>query len=167
MLQAKVDDCNKELNDVKAQMKGKKGPAYRMQQQKALQILKRRKMYEQQLGMSQNQQFNVDQVQFTSDTIQDTIATANALKAATEVQKEQMKKLDMNKLEDVYDDLADLMAEQEEINDVLGRDFQVGNYDEGELMDGRHDPLTPRRAERAGRRDPRGGVERRLSLIHI
>ena len=136
-MQAKVDECNKELNAVKEQMKGKKGPAYRQYQQKALQILKRRKMYEQQLGVTQNQQFNVDQVQFTSETIQDTIATANALKAATEVQKEQMKKLDLNKLEDVYDDLADLMAEQEEINDVLGRDFQVGNYDENELMDGK------------------------------
>ena len=58
------------------------------------------------------------------------------------MQKEQMKKLDLNKLEDVYDDLADLMAEQEEINDVLGRDFQVGNYDENELMDGNRPRIT-------------------------
>ena len=106
-------------------------------------------------------------MQFTSETIQDTIATANALKAATEVQKEQMKKLDMNKLEDVYDDLADLMAEQEEINDVLGRDFQVGNYDEEELMDGSQENAThilllllSYRAKRVRRRDSCRGVER-------
>ena len=35
-----------------------------------------------------------------------------ALKDATEVQKQQMKNLDMDKLEDLYDDLADLMADQ-------------------------------------------------------
>ena len=108
-------------------------------------------------------------MQFTSETIQDTIATANALKAATEVQKEQMKKLDMNKLEDVYDDLADLMAEQEEINDVLGRDFQVGNYDEEELMDGSQEIGTAThisllllscRTKRVRRRDSCRGVER-------
>ena len=106
-------------------------------------------------------------MQFTSETIQDTIATANALKEATEVQKEQMKKLDMNKLEDVYDDLADLMAEQEEINDVLGRDFQVGNYDEEELMDGSQENAThilllllSYRAKRVRRRDSCRGVER-------
>ena len=34
-----------------------------------------------------------------------------ALKEATEVQKQQMKNLDMDKLEDLYDDLADLMAD--------------------------------------------------------
>jgi hypothetical protein len=37
------------------------------------------------------------------------------LKEATEAQKVQMKKLDMDKMEDLYDDLADMMADQEEI----------------------------------------------------
>ena len=45
-----------------------------------------------------------------------------------------MKKLDMDKLEDLYDDLADLMADQEEIQEVMTRSYQV-EYDEGELMD--------------------------------
>ena len=43
-----------------------------------------------------NQQFNVDQVAFTQESIQDTINTMTALKSANEVQKEQMKALDMD-----------------------------------------------------------------------
>ena len=39
----------------------------------------------------------------------------SALKEATVAQQIEMKKLDMDKLEDLYDDLADLMADQEEI----------------------------------------------------
>ena len=72
-------------------------------------------MYDQQLGNVMNQQFNIDQVQFTSESIASTIETVAALKEATVVQQAEMKKLDMNKMEDLFDDLADMMADQEEI----------------------------------------------------
>jgi len=45
-----------------------------------------------------------------------------------------MKKLDLDKMEDLYDDLADLMADQQEIQEVMSRSYQV-EYDESELMD--------------------------------
>ena len=32
-----------------------------------------------------------------------------------------MKKLDMDKMEDLFDDLADMMADQEEIQEVMSR----------------------------------------------
>ncbi len=50
-------------------------------------------------------------MQFTSETIASTIDTYAALKEATAVQAQEMKKLDMNKMEDLFDDLADLMAD--------------------------------------------------------
>ncbi len=49
------------------------------------------------------------------------------------MQKEQMKKVDLDQLEDLHDDMADMMAEQEEVQEVLGRDYAVGAYDEQEL----------------------------------
>ncbi len=58
----------------------------------------------------------------------------SALKEATEVQKNQMKALDMDKLEDLYDDLADLMADQQEIQEVMARSYAV-EFNESELMD--------------------------------
>lgn len=57
------------------QMKKQTGVAYKNSQRKALTILKRRKMYELQLNTLLSQQFNVDQVQFSSETIQNTIDT--------------------------------------------------------------------------------------------
>ena len=44
-----------------------------------------------------------------------------------------MKNLDLDKLEDMYDDMADLMADQEEIQEIMTRSYQV-EYDESELM---------------------------------
>ena len=40
----------------------------------------------------------------------------------------------MDQMEDLYDDLADLMADQEEIQEIMTRSYQV-EYDESELMD--------------------------------
>jgi charged multivesicular body protein 5 len=77
VIQVKVDDCNKELLNIKNQMKTAKGMAYKSLQQKALAVLRRRKMYDMQLGNLLNQQFNIDQVQFTSETIQSTIETVS------------------------------------------------------------------------------------------
>lgn len=45
-----------------------------------------------------------------------------------------MKKLDLDKMEDLYDDLADLMADQDEIQEIMTRSYQV-EYNESELMD--------------------------------
>ena len=57
----------------------------------------------------------------------------SALKEATEVQKKEMSKLNMDHLEDLYDDLADLMADQQEIQEVMSRSYAV-EFDESELM---------------------------------
>jgi len=134
VIQVKVDECNKELVAIKQQMKGAKGMAYKSLQNKALQVLRRRKMYDAQLTNVMSQQFNIDQVQFTSETIASTIDTYAALKEATAVQAQEMKKLDMDKMEDLFDDLQDLMADQAEIQEIMSRSYSV-EYDESELMD--------------------------------
>ena len=69
-LQEKVKECNQQLAEVKAAIK-KAGPtSKRMYMQRAQNILKRRKMYEQQLGHHTNQQFNVDMMAFNQESIQ-------------------------------------------------------------------------------------------------
>ena len=78
MIQVKVDECNKELLQIKNQMKTAKGTSYKTLQQKALNVLRRRKMYDAQLSNVMNQQFNIDQVQFTTETITNTIETVRS-----------------------------------------------------------------------------------------
>ena len=39
----------------------------------------------------------------------------------------------MDHMEDLFDDLADMMADQQEIQEVMSRSYQV-EYDESELM---------------------------------
>ena len=90
-------------------------------------------MYDSQSTNLMNQQFNVDQMAFNSESIQDTINTVSAMKSAAVVQQQQMKDFNMDEVEDMFDDMADLMADQEEIQEMMGRNFGV-EYDEDELM---------------------------------
>lgn len=55
------------------------------------------------------------------------------MKQAVGVQKVQMKKLDMDQIEDLHEDMADMMADQQEIQEVLGRDYALEGMDENEL----------------------------------
>ena len=134
VLEGKIKKCNEELKPVLEQLKSGRSNKKTIQS-KALMIIKRRKMYEKQLAVLQNQQFNVDQVQFTSESIQSNINMFNAMSEATKAQKAQMDKINYNDLEDMYDNMADMMADQEEINDMLARDFGVDEIDEDEMLD--------------------------------
>ena len=60
VVQAKVDDCNQQLMKIKEELRTAKGMRRKQLQQKALQILKRRKMYDNQSNVLMSQQFNVD-----------------------------------------------------------------------------------------------------------
>ena len=59
--------------------------------------------------------------------------TVQALKSANVAQKEQMKNFNMDEMEDLFDDMADMMADAEEINEVMGRTYDV-DFDEAALM---------------------------------
>ena len=54
VIQVKVDECNVQLNELKKQMATAKGTRLNTLKQKALQILRRRKMYDNQLGQVLN-----------------------------------------------------------------------------------------------------------------
>jgi len=45
-----------------------------------------------------------------------------------------MKNIDMDEMEDLYEDMAELNDDMEEMQEVLGRNY-AGEFDESELMD--------------------------------
>ena len=58
-----------------------KGPAQNAVKQRALRCLKQKRLYESQRDQLYSQQYNIDQISFTSESIQDSITTVKALKA--------------------------------------------------------------------------------------
>ena len=69
MIQVKIDECNAQLNDLKKQMAVAKGSRLAQLKQKAMMVLKKRKMYENQQNQLMSQQFNIDSVAFTTESM--------------------------------------------------------------------------------------------------
>merc|ERR1712194_995317 len=95
-------------------------------------VLKRKRMYEGQRDQLANQQFNVDQAAFGIESAKATVSTVAALKSANTELKKTIRQ-DLN-VDDIADDMAELMYDFEEMNEVLGRSFATPEYiDEAEL----------------------------------
>ena len=74
-LDEKIRKLDAELLRYKEQLKRTKGPAQNAVKQRAMRILKQKKMYENQRESLMNQQFNVEQVNFTTQQMKDSVNT--------------------------------------------------------------------------------------------
>merc|ERR1719424_2558659 len=118
---------------------------------------RRRGRYEAQRDRTQQQQFNMDQIGFTKDTLVDTKDTVNAMKAGLKDMKKEFKKMDLGKIEDLQDDMAEMMEQAEEIQSTLGRSYAQDDVDdadlEAELAAMEDDPSLFFQAEESGEAD--------------
>ncbi len=60
---------------------------------------------------------------FAAQSVKDTLTTVSALKGAATSLKAEHAKLDIGEIEDMQDDLADLMMDADEINELMGRSY--------------------------------------------
>lgn len=115
-LDTKIMKLDKELARYTEQLKKMKpGPAKATVQKRAMVILKQKKLYEGQKEQTMNQQFNMDQIMFTQETLKDTASTVSAMKDANKDLKKQFKQIKINQIEDLTDDMADLLEQAEEV----------------------------------------------------
>jgi len=135
-LEGRIKTLDQELARYTDQMrKMKPGPAKASVQQRALGVLKQKKMYEAQRDKMSSTQFNMDQIKFAQDSMVDTVSTVSAMKDANAALKKQFKSIDINKVEDLQDDMSDLLEQSNEIQSVLGRSYNLEDVDESALED--------------------------------
>ena len=111
------------------------GPAQAAIKQRAMRVLKQKRMYEQQRDSLYNQSFNLEQVSFATQNIKDTQATVASMKEASKQIKAEYKKCDITEIENLQDEMADMLDLTNEIQETLGQTFGVpDDIDEEELM---------------------------------
>merc|ERR1711998_645057 len=126
-IQQKLEQIDRDLLKYKAEWK--KNPRNTMAKTRCMNLLKQKKAYESQLMMMDNQSFNMDQIQFAHENVENTITMVSAMKEASGVLKEKMQ------MPDMQDDMAELLEESNEINEVLGQDYGIGDaIDEDDLL---------------------------------
>jgi len=139
----RVDGLDGKINKLEAELVGyrdklkktRPGTApHNILKQKALKVLKQKKMYEGQRDQLSNQAFNMEQATFASQSMKDTVVTVSAMKSANTEMKKQFKQIDINDIENLQDDMTDLLDQNNEIQEALGRSYSV-DVDESELDD--------------------------------
>ena len=68
-------------------------------EQRALRVLRQKKMYEGQLAQLAQQTFNMESAAITTENLRNTMATVEAMKLANKEMKKQYGKIDIDKIE--------------------------------------------------------------------
>jgi len=130
----KIARLDQELAKYRDQMKKmREGPAKNSVKQKALRVLKQKKMYEQQRDGLMQQSFNLEQTNYGIQSLKDTKTTVDAMKISAKEFKKEYKKININQIEDLQDTLEDLNEQSSEIQDIMGRSYGMPDVDEDEL----------------------------------
>jgi charged multivesicular body protein 5 len=107
----KIAALDLELRGYKDKIKKTNSVAAKKQLQKrAMEVLKRKRMYENQRDATAGQQFNIDQTSFGLESAKASIETVAAMKAASKQLKQAIRKdLDIDDVDNLADDMAELM----------------------------------------------------------
>jgi charged multivesicular body protein 5 len=110
------------------------GPGKTAIKQKALKVLQQRKLYEGQRDQLQQQSWNMEQAGMMQDNLKNTMTTVDAMKTTTKELRKQYGKVNIDKIEKLQDEMADLMDMGNDIQESISRSYDVPEeVDEAEL----------------------------------
>ncbi|KAI7848303.1 charged multivesicular body protein 5-like protein [Circinella umbellata] len=134
-VEVKIRKLDAELTRYRDQMKKmREGPAKKSVQQKALRVLKQRKLYESQRDNLQQQSFNMEQAQMTTENLRNVMATVDAMQTANKEMKKQYKNVNLDKIDQLQDEMEDLIDQANEVQESLGRSYNLpDDIDEEDL----------------------------------
>lgn len=124
-LDVKIKELEDELRKYKDQLKKAKGPTAENIKRRAMDVLKRKKMYEQQRDQLSAQAFNVESTAFALDSLKDTQTTIAAMKEGAKQLKIENQKMNLGEIEDMQDDMIDMFEDMEELQDIMSRGYGV------------------------------------------
>ncbi|XP_077410595.1 charged multivesicular body protein 5 [Vanacampus margaritifer] len=130
----KIARLDAELVKYKDQMKKMRdGPSKNMVKQKAMRILKQKRMYEGQRDNLMQQSFNMEQTNYTIQSLKDTKTTVDAMKGGLKDMKKAYKHVKIDQIENIQDQLEDMMEDANDIQEALGRSYGTPEIDDDDL----------------------------------
>lgn len=133
-VEKKIAKLDADLLKYKNQMKKmRNGPAKNAVKQKAMMVLKQKKRYESQRDNMMQQSFNMEQTNYSIQTMKDTQSTVTAMKTGLKQMKKEHKKIDIDKIEDLQDEMEDMLELADEVQETLGRSYGMPELDDADL----------------------------------
>lgn len=125
-LDVKLSKINSELTTYQQRMaRMRDGPGKSALKQRALKLLKQRKQIEAQKDQLENQSWNMSQAAMTTDNLKNTMITIDAMKTTNKQLKQTYGKIDIDKIEDLQDEMLDLIEKSNELQESLSSTYDV------------------------------------------
>lgn len=122
----KLSKINAELSTYQQKIaRMRDGPGKSALKQKALKLLRQRKQIEAQKDQLENQSWNMTQASMTTDNLQNTMITVDAMKSANKQLKKTYGKIDIDKIESLQDEMLDLIDKSNELQESLLTSYDV------------------------------------------
>ncbi|CUM65202.1 uncharacterized protein PRCAT00002831001 [Priceomyces carsonii] len=122
----KLSKINAELSTYQQKIsRMRDGPGKSALKQKALKLLRQRKQIEAQKDQLENQSWNMTQASMTTDNLKNTMITVDAMKTTNKELKKTYGKIDINKIEDLQDEMLDLIDKSNELQESLLTTYDV------------------------------------------
>lgn len=125
-LDIKLSKINAELSAYQQKMsRMRDGPGKNSIKQRALNLLKQRRQIEAQKDQLESQSWNMSQAQMTTDNLKNTMVTVDAMKQTNKQLKKTYGKIDVDKIEDLQDEMLDLIEKSNDLQDTLAQSYDV------------------------------------------
>ena len=135
-LETQISQINFQLTALNKRIKATKSSlGQRPLRQQALKLINKRKQLESMRDSIDSQSWTMQQAQMTNDNLQNTMITINALKQTNKSLKSQYGKIDLEKLQDMQDEMIDLIEQGNELQDVLATNNNIGVGDIDDIDD--------------------------------
>lgn len=133
--QVKISRLDAELGRYRSQMaKMREGPGKAAVQQRALRVLRQKRMYEAQMEQLTQQSFNMEQSMMVTDNLRNTMATVDAMQHANKELKKTYGNLNVDKIERIQDEMEDLLEQSSMLQETMSRSYALpDDIDEADL----------------------------------
>lgn len=119
-LDVKLCKINSELSTYQQKIaRLRDGPGKSALKQKALKLLRQRKQIEAQKDQLENQLWNMSQALMTTENLKNTMITMDAMKSTNKALKAQYGKIDIDKIDQLQDEMLDLIEKLNELQESL------------------------------------------------
>lgn len=125
-IDVKLSKVTAEVGGLQSRLqKMRDGPAKSALKQKALKVLKQRRMYEGQKDQLEAQAFNMEQAAMTTDSLRNVMVQYDVMKTANKQMKRDYGKVNVDKIDKMQDEMADLLDASNELQEALGRNYNI------------------------------------------
>ncbi|KAK9457121.1 Snf7 family [Dipodascopsis uninucleata] len=125
-LDVKLSKINSELSVYQQKLaRMGEGPGKQAVKQKAMKLLKQRRMIESQKDSLQTQSWNMEQAQMTTNNLRNVMTTVDAMKQANKELKKQYGKINVDKIESIQDEMEDLLDMSTDIQETMARSYAL------------------------------------------